>query len=169
MGRSNVGKSSLINALCQRKDLAKSSSTPGKTRLINFFEVEFKKLEERYKMIFIDVPGFGYASVSKQEKEAWGKELGEFLKKRETIKLFLHLKDSRLPPQAIDLKAEEFVRSFLRGDQRYFSVFTKLDKLNQSELSALKKREKDAFLVSIKNEAQIEQLREKIVELAFMG
>lgn len=169
MGRSNVGKSSLINALCQRKDLAKSSSTPGKTRLINFFEVEFKKLEERYKMIFIDVPGFGYANVSKQEKEAWSKELGEFLKKRETIKLFLHLKDSRLPPQAIDLKAEEFVKSFLRGDQRYFPVFTKLDKLNQSDLSALKKREKDAFLVSIKNETQIVQLRETIIKLAFRG
>ncbi len=80
LGRSNVGKSSLINSLCKQKNLAKSSATPGKTQLINFFEVICKRNEEKFNINFIDLPGFGYAKVSKNLKEIWNQNLDEFLK-----------------------------------------------------------------------------------------
>lgn len=73
IGRSNVGKSSIINALTNRKGLAKSSSTPGKTRLINFFDIKFKKDDEDYEARLVDLPGFGYARVSKSMKHEWQK------------------------------------------------------------------------------------------------
>lgn len=73
LGRSNVGKSSLINSLCKQKKLAKSSATPGKTQLINIFEVLCKKDEDKFSIHFIDLPGFGYAKVSKNLKEIWNK------------------------------------------------------------------------------------------------
>ena len=86
LGRSNVGKSSLINALVNQKNLAKSSSTPGKTQLINFFEAEFceqkdeQEEKEKFKLILVDLPGFGYAKVAKSKHDEWRKNLDEFLK-----------------------------------------------------------------------------------------
>ncbi|NWF66248.1 MAG: YihA family ribosome biogenesis GTP-binding protein, partial [Campylobacterales bacterium] len=109
LGRSNVGKSSLINSLTNRKNLAKSSNTPGKTRLINFFEVVYKVVEQepseeslKYILRFVDLPGFGYAKVSKEEQKKWERHLTDFLESRFNIRIYLHLIDSRHPNLEID-------------------------------------------------------------------
>lgn len=148
LGRSNVGKSSLINSLCKQKNLAKSSATPGKTQLINFFEVICKKNEEKFKIHFIDLPGFGYAKVSKNLKEIWNHNLDEFLRLRTSIKLFVHLIDSRHMHLELDMNLQEYLKGFLRVDQKILKVFTKCDKLNQSQKAKLKNEFKDALLVS---------------------
>ena len=103
LGRSNVGKSSFINALTNHKNLAKSSSTPGKTRLINFFGITFVDVDENeFKARFVDLPGFGYAKVSKSMKHEWQKNLTQFIHKRSSIRTFIHLVDSRHPDLEID-------------------------------------------------------------------
>ncbi|WP_423786620.1 ribosome biogenesis GTP-binding protein YihA/YsxC [Helicobacter winghamensis] len=143
LGRSNVGKSTLINLLCNQKNLAKSSSTPGKTQLINFFATQWKansqdSTQEVLKLMFVDLPGFGYAKVAKSQKELWNRNLVEFLRKRDCIRLFVHLVDSRHPSLEIDANLVAFVEQFLRGDQRFVQVFTKFDKLNVNEQNKLK-------------------------------
>ncbi len=168
MGRSNVGKSSLINALTNRKGLAKSSQTPGKTTLINFFEVEIKDGDILYKTIFVDVPGFGYAKVSKDEKKVWERNLTEFLEKRDSIKLFLHLKDSRLPPQKIDEGAREYLDSFLKGDQKVIDVYTKADKLNRNDMVKLERRD-STIAISSENKMNIPLLLEEIIKYLYKG
>ena len=139
LGRSNVGKSSTLNSLTQRKNLAKSSATPGKTQLINFFETRYLYNEESYPVRFVDLPGFGYAKVSKTLKEVWQKNLVEFIKHRVSIRLFIHLRDARHPHAKIDNDVEEYISEFIRPDQKYLTVFTKIDKLNQKERSKLKR------------------------------
>ncbi|MBF7042909.1 YihA family ribosome biogenesis GTP-binding protein [Campylobacter volucris] len=163
LGRSNVGKSSLINTLCKNKNLAKSSSTPGKTQLINFFELNCKRQEEKFKLIFIDLPGFGYAKVSKKTKEIWNKNLDEFLKERTSIKLFMHLVDSRHEKLDIDLNLDEYLNSFLRVDQKKITVFTKCDKLNQSQKTKLLNANKNAILISNLKKQGIEKLEQVII------
>ncbi len=148
LGRSNVGKSSTINLLTQRKNLAKSSSTPGKTQLINFFEVDYKWRDEDWRVRFVDLPGFGYAKVSKSLKEIWQKNLVEFIRNRIAIRLFIHLRDARHPHARIDDEVEAYIRDFLRPDQRYLRVFTKVDKLKQKERAALKREYPDAIMIS---------------------
>lgn len=139
LGRSNVGKSSTLNGLTQRKNLAKSSSTPGKTQLINFFETRYLYNEQSYLVRFVDLPGFGYAKVSKSLKEVWQKNLVEFIKHRVSIRLFIHLRDARHPHAKIDDDVEKYIADFIRPDQRYLTVFTKIDKLNQKERAKLKR------------------------------
>jgi len=139
LGRSNVGKSSTLNSLTQRKNLAKSSATPGKTQLINFFETRYLYNEVSYPVRFVDLPGFGYAKVSKSLKEVWQKNLVEFIKHRVSIRLFIHLRDARHPHAKIDDDVEEYISEFIRPDQRYLTVFTKIDKLNQKERAKLKR------------------------------
>lgn len=139
LGRSNVGKSSTLNGLTQRKNLAKSSSTPGKTQLINFFETRYLYNEQSYLVRFVDLPGFGYAKVSKSLKEVWQKNLVEFIKHRVSIRLFIHLRDARHPHAKIDDDVENYIADFIRPDQRYLTVFTKIDKLNQKERAKLKR------------------------------
>lgn len=163
LGRSNVGKSSLINSLCRQKNLAKSSSTPGKTQLINFFEVWCKKDEEKFKIHFIDLPGFGYAKVSKNLKELWNKNLDEFLKLRTSIKLFVHLIDSRHTDLDLDLNVDEYLKSFLRADQNILKVFTKSDKLNQSQKTKLKNTFKDSISVSNLKKEGFELLEQELI------
>lgn len=160
LGRSNVGKSSFLNAFTNQK-IAKTSSTPGKTRLINFFEVE----DEGKKYILVDLPGFGYAKVSKSMQKEWGKNLDEFLRNRFNIKLFIHLRDARHPELEIDNNVDEYLKSFLRKDQQILTVFTKIDKLKQSELAKLKQKYPDALFVSNTKKRGIDKVRKKINEI----
>ncbi|MCL2041075.1 MAG: ribosome biogenesis GTP-binding protein YihA/YsxC [Bacteroidales bacterium] len=124
IGRSNVGKSSLINMLCNHKDLAKTSSKPGKTRLINFFLIN----DAWY---IVDLPGYGYAKVAKAQREKWETETRNYLLRRENLQHIFLLIDSRIPPQAIDIEFMEW----LSKNQRPFSIlFTKCDKLSSNKI-----------------------------------
>ncbi|MDB6167949.1 MAG: YihA family ribosome biosis GTP-binding protein [Verrucomicrobia bacterium] len=132
IGRSNVGKSSLINLLAGRRDLAKVSDLPGKTQLINFFLVNGT-------WMLVDLPGYGYASVGEQRRLGFNEAVADFLSKRENLRLVFVLIDSRLPPQRIDL---DFLRWLEGTRQPYALIFTKTDKQ-----SALKGRANmDAFI-----------------------
>ncbi len=148
LGRSNVGKSSTLNSLTQRKNLAKSSATPGKTQLINFFETRYLYNEVSYPVRFVDLPGFGYAKVSKSLKEVWQKNLVEFIHHRVSIRLFIHLRDARHPHAKIDDDVENYIAEFIRPDQKYLTVFTKIDKLNQKERAKLKREFPGSITVS---------------------
>ena len=150
MARSNVGKSSLLNALTNHKGLAKVSSTPGKTRLINYFDVTFidREIDKKNVAKFVDLPGFGYAKVSKSIKHNWEKNLTDYIAQREQIKLFIHLIDCRHPHLDIDTQVSEFLFDNVREDQYILQIFTKIDKLNQKEQSALRKEFPNAMMVS---------------------
>lgn len=163
LGRSNVGKSSLINALCNHKGLAKSSSTPGKTRLINFFEVTYKQDEEKIKLMFVDLPGFGYARVSKSLKDQWNKDLDEFLRQRQNIKLFIHLRDSRHFDLANDEQIIKYLESIKSQSAQVLEVFTKADKLNQSAKAKLANAHPNALLVSKSNASALSKLANTIL------
>lgn len=126
IGRSNVGKSSLINMLCQRKSLAKTSGTPGKTRLINHFEIN----KEWY---LVDLPGYGYAKVSKSIKSEFDKIIMDYILKRENMVLLFVLIDCRLEPQPIDLR---FMALLGEKGVPFNIIFTKTDKLKPSELES---------------------------------
>lgn len=257
LGRSNVGKSSLINALLNHKNLAKSSATPGKTRLINFFisrwQVEKRqvekiaesfcdsksdsnaynisqdsthlaesatildsakiaesrlikskilaesnsekstnkaesckistskrpadsanlaespKLAESLKQTFtirlLDFPGFGYAKVSKSEKKSWDRHLSDFLQRRDSIKLYLHLLDSRHENLAIDSEISTFLQRFKKGDSTILEVYTKSDKLSKNKLAFLKKQGK--ILTSTMDKKSIESLRFAILKIIY--
>ena len=150
MARSNVGKSSLLNALTNHKGLAKVSSTPGKTRLINYFDVTFMDRDTDEKLLakFVDLPGFGYARVSKSIKHDWEKNLTDYISQREQIKLFIHLIDCRHPHLDIDTSVSEFLFDTVRENQYILQLFTKIDKLNQKEQNALRKQFPNAMMVS---------------------
>ena len=151
MARSNVGKSSLLNALTDYKGLAKVSSTPGKTRLINYFDVTFMDRDNDSAKLhakFVDLPGFGYAKVSKSIKHDWEKNLTDYVAGREQIKLFIHLIDCRHPHLDIDTQVSEFLFDNIRENQVILQIFTKIDKLNQKEQSALRREFPNAMTVS---------------------
>jgi len=150
MARSNVGKSSLLNALTNHKGLAKVSSTPGKTRLINYFDVTFINRENSIKdnAKFVDLPGFGYAKVAKSMKYNWEKNLTDYIAQREQIKLFVHLVDCRHPDLEIDASVSDFLITNCRDNQHILQIFTKIDKLNQKEQDALRKKFPHAMMVS---------------------
>jgi len=167
LGRSNVGKSSLLNSLVDRKNLAKSSSTPGKTRLINFFDIEYKVDDERFLLRFVDLPGFGYAKASKTLKNEWQKSLTKFIKQRDAIRIFILLRDARHPNLKIDEDAKNFLLSIVKPDQKVIEVFTKIDKLKQKEISKLKTLHPEALLISNTKKRGIEELKKKILEIVF--
>ena len=121
IGRSNVGKSSLINMLVERKKLAKTSSTPGKTRLINHFKIN-------NEWFLCDLPGYGYAKVSKKDRETFSKMIQRYAFDRTNLVCFLVLVDARHKPQELDLDFIEWL-----GDSQlpFIIVLTKIDKINQ--------------------------------------
>ena len=251
LGRSNVGKSSLINALTKQK-IAKSSNTPGKTQLINFFEVEFKvnlnenlkfngensglnstsclnlsenstllnlnsnsqkissqnlnknlNLEsensafqkisnknsnslnlnsknsnsnlnlkenstknsnfQRFSLIFIDLPGFGYARVSRSKRQEWDKNLDEFLRTRTSLKLFIHLRDARHEDLELDEQINAYLQGILSPTQSLLVVFTKADKLNQAQKARLNKAYPNALLVSSAKKTGLERLENALI------
>jgi len=167
LGRSNVGKSSTINGLTNRKNLAKSSATPGKTQLINFFDIRYKYDEQDWNIRFVDLPGFGYAKVSKDLKSVWQKNLVDFIKHRVSIRVFIHLRDARHPNAQIDASVQKYVSEFIRGDQLYLDVFTKIDKLNQKEKTALKKRFPNCITISNSKRIGYDIIHQKIFEHIF--
>jgi len=129
VGRSNVGKSSLINKLVNRKNLAKTSSKPGKTRTMNFYLIN----DEFY---FVDLPGYGYAQVSKEMKSAWGKMIETYLTKRANLKGVIQLIDFRHLPTADDLMMWEWLKYY---SLPVIHVGTKLDKVPRSQWARKKK------------------------------
>ena len=238
LGRSNVGKSSLINALTKQK-IAKSSNTPGKTQLINFFEVEFKvnlnenlnfngensglnstsclnlsenssknsishlnssensnknstllnlnsnsqensaensnsqensnensiqnSTPQKFKLIFIDLPGFGYARVSRTKRQEWDKNLDEFLRTRASLKLFIHLRDARHEDLELDEQINAYLQGILSPTQSLLVVFTKADKLNQAQKARLNKAYPNALLVSSAKKTGLERLENALI------
>lgn len=123
IGRSNVGKSSLINMLCNNKKLAKTSSTPGKTQLINHFLIN-------QSWYLVDLPGYGYAKVSKTLRAGFSKIIADYLKNRTNLQCLFILVDSRIPALDVDL---EFIRSIGEKGIPMCIVFTKYDKLKKTE------------------------------------
>lgn len=126
IGRSNVGKSSLINMLTSSKNLAKTSEKPGKTQLINHFLIN----DEWY---LVDLPGYGYARTSKTSREKWQKMIEDYMLKREALVNVFVLVDSRIPPQKIDL---EFINFLGTNGIPLSIIFTKIDKQKQREIAA---------------------------------
>ena len=167
MGRSNVGKSSTINLLTNRKNLAKSSATPGKTQLINFFDIEYLYKEQRFPLYFVDLPGFGYAKVSKSKKEVWQKSLQEYITKRVSIRIFIHLRDARHPNTAIDNAVEEYLNEIKRDDQIVLTIFTKGDKLNQKERAKLKRDYPNSIVISNLKKSGQERVHKEILAYVF--
>lgn len=128
-GRSNVGKSSFINSFFNRKDLAKVSSTPGKTRSINFYEIDDK-------FYIVDLPGYGYAKSSKTERKHWADLIEAFMTNSKSIKLAIHFIDSRYEPTQLDLYLNMLLHNL---EIPYIILLSKVDKLNQSEIAAARK------------------------------
>ncbi len=122
-GRSNVGKSSFINSLFNRKNLAKTSSTPGKTRSINYYLVDDK-------FYVVDLPGYGYAKTSQKERKFWAKLIGDFISSSQNISLAFHLIDSRHKPTELDIKLNDLLKSTMIP---FVIVLNKSDKLKQAE------------------------------------
>lgn len=129
-GRSNVGKSSFINKMIQRKSLARTSSKPGKTQTLNFY-----KLNEMF--YFVDVPGYGYAKVSKTEREKWGKMMEEYFINRENLKMAILVVDIRHEPSDDDVVMYDFLKHF---EIPVTVVATKLDKIPKTRRSRHLKR-----------------------------
>lgn len=170
LGRSNVGKSSLLNTLTNRSGLAKSSSTPGKTQLINYFDIKFKTEDEQTPYLFarfVDLPGFGYAKVSKSLKYDWNRNLTGYLELRPNLQIFVHLIDSRHPGLEIDNNVDEFLKDIKRGDQIIINAFTKTDKLTQAELSKLKRDNPDGIFISNLKKRGMIDLQNKITGYLF--
>lgn len=169
LARSNVGKSSLLNSLVKHKGMAKVSSTPGKTQLINFFNLEFldRETDERREARFVDLPGFGYAKVSKSIKAQWQRSLTQFIAEREHIKLFIHLIDARHPDLDIDADVDNYLEEIIEDDQVLLHVFTKMDKLNQKELGALRNKYPGSLMISNTKKKGIDKLTQVIYDILF--
>ncbi len=123
IGRSNVGKSSLINMLCNKRDLARVSNTPGKTQLLNFYLID-------KSWYIVDLPGYGYAKISKKKRYEWEKMIEGYLLHRNTLGCALVLIDANIPPQLIDI---EFTNWMGKMGVPFVIVFTKTDRLRKNE------------------------------------
>lgn len=165
-GRSNVGKSSFINTMLNRKNLARTSGKPGKTQLLNFFNIDDK-------LRFVDVPGYGYARVSKKEREKWGKMIEEYLTTRDNLRAVVSLVDLRHEPSADDVQMYEFLKYY---EIPVILVATKADKIprgkwNKHE-SMIKKKldfdKTDTFIIfSSVNKTGVEEAWNAIFDVSF--
>jgi GTP-binding protein len=124
VGRSNVGKSSLINTLVGRRNIARTSNTPGKTRTANFYTINDE-------LCFVDLPGYGYAQVPKSERNRWRDLIADYLTKRESLRGVVHLLDIRHPPSAEDRKVSGLLHEM---DKPVCFVFNKIDKIKKREI-----------------------------------
>jgi GTP-binding protein len=171
IGRSNVGKSSLINMLCNNDKLAKTSNSPGKTQMINHFEITTtdKPGKPPTKWYLVDLPGYGFAKIAQRSRRRWEQMIENYLRKRENLVQVFVLIDSRHSPQKLDL---EFIEQLRKWDVPFTLVFTKSDKETQSEVSKNVK----GFLAAMRNTWQFlpqhfvtsavkKQGREKILAL----
>lgn len=159
-GKSNVGKSSLINGLMNRKALARTSAQPGKTQTINFYHINDQ-------MYFVDLPGYGYAKVSEKEKEKWGKMIENYLHKSQKLKAVFLLIDIRHEPSGNDKMMYDWI---LHQGFEPIIIATKLDKINRSQIQKQLRLIREGLKV-VKNtiiipySAQTKQGREEIYEL----
>lgn len=140
IGRSNVGKSSLINMLCNKKELAKVSASPGKTQMINHFQVTGSDRRDWY---LVDLPGYGFAKVAQSQRKSWQKMIQDYIQKRENLVNLFVLIDSRLEPQKADL---DFINGLGKWQIPFAIVFTKADKSTQKEAA----RNVNKFLDTLK-------------------
>ena len=155
LGRSNVGKSSFINGLASHKKLAKTSNTPGKTRLINFFDFS-------NKFMLADLPGYGYAKVSKEAQNRWQKYLEEYLLERQQIASLIQLVDGRHDVQKNDIQMREWVKAY---DLPIFTIVTKMDYVSKSKtLNVIKNVEKQFGGVVLPFSAVDNRYNEKIFD-----
>jgi GTP-binding protein len=166
IGRSNVGKSSLINLLCNNKNLALVSKLPGKTRGINFFLID-------HTWHLVDLPGYGYAKTNKENRWSWLENSSEYFLGRANLKVICILIDSNIPPQSIDL---EFVNWLLQHHLKFVIVFTKTDKSTQKviskntkdfleEIAKISDLSTTSFLVTTEKKASKDRLFEYLKEL----
>jgi GTP-binding protein len=140
-GRSNVGKSSLINTLVGRKTLAKTSNTPGRTQLINFFTIN-------EKVAFVDLPGYGFAKVSQSIKKDWGDMIEAYLRERQSLALVVFILDIRRDPSEDDLSLRDWLAHYRIP---YVYILTKADKLSNNQAVVQKRSIERALAVSAEN------------------
>lgn len=151
IGRSNVGKSSLINMLCRHQGLAKTSAAPGKTQMINHFVITSRpteKSKQQHQWYLVDLPGYGYAKVSQKNRSSWEKMIADYLKKRKNLANVFVLIDGRHEPQKIDL---EFIDQLGEWQVPFSVVFTKADKMKPGGL----KRNVDLFRAAMRENWEI--------------
>jgi GTP-binding protein len=152
IGRSNVGKSSLINMLCNNNKLAKISGTPGKTRMINYFDVQYTdsslKPKKEYPGYIVDLPGYGFAKVSQRSRRRWEQMSEGYIRKRQNLQNLFVLIDSRHDPQKIDL---DFINKIGEWEIPFAIVFTKTDKNKPGSTE----RNVNQFLESLQNTWEI--------------
>ncbi len=163
LGRSNVGKSTFINTLCNNSKLAKTSNTPGKTRLINLFEIT----TDINSFLIADLPGYGYAKVSKVEQEKWQKNLEQYLLKRQNLVSTIQFIDARHDIQKNDIQMQEWLK---HNNIPCINILTKCDYISKNEvnkkLEILKKNfGNDTFAFSSKDRVYVDKVLEMFEEM----